>query len=103
MFPPNNWKAATAANATSAAATAYSESSRPDSSFKNFLNIRSNPPSRMKGLRLHFSPGSTFSRLPGQSVHSELRSLDLAGEFVDLQADVGAQQLESGDGCQRDE
>src|SRR6185369_12377767 len=39
MFVPRSWKAATQANATSAAATAYSESSRPDSSFKNFLII----------------------------------------------------------------
>src|SRR5215208_2023525 len=39
MLVPNVWKAATAANATSAAATAYSESSRPVSSRKNFLII----------------------------------------------------------------
>src|SRR5215217_6833895 len=37
MLPPSSWKAATAASATSAAATAYSESSRPDSSLQNFL------------------------------------------------------------------
>jgi len=45
--------------------------------------------------------GSTFSLLPGRRVHKEL--LNLAGEFVDFGADVGTQQLESGDGCQRDE
>jgi hypothetical protein len=28
--------------------------------------------------------------------------LNLAGEIVDLGADVGTQQLESGDACQRD-
>src|ERR1041385_630135 len=39
MFVPRAWKAMTAANATSAAATAYSESSRPVSSRKNFLII----------------------------------------------------------------
>src|SRR5215211_5779950 len=39
MFPPNVRKASTQANATSAAATAYSESSRPVSSFKNLLII----------------------------------------------------------------
>jgi len=36
-----------------------------------------------------------------ERVNKEL--LNLAGEFVNLGADVGAQQLESGDGCQRDE
>src|ERR1044072_4355263 len=39
MFVPRVWKATTQANATSAAATAYSESSRPVSSAKNFLII----------------------------------------------------------------
>src|SRR6185369_8567534 len=39
MLVPRSWKAATQANATSAAATAYSESSRPVSSWKNLLII----------------------------------------------------------------
>src|ERR1044072_2217925 len=39
MLVPRVWKATTQANATSAAATAYSESSRPVSSAKNFLII----------------------------------------------------------------
>src|SRR4029078_9296777 len=57
MFPPKSWKAATHANAMSAAATAYSESSKPLSSFKNFLNIQSS--SRIpEGLRLHFTPAA---------------------------------------------
>src|SRR5689334_7602608 len=39
MLVPNVWKATTQAKATSAAATAYSESSRPVSSAKNLLII----------------------------------------------------------------
>src|SRR5689334_1532536 len=39
MLVPRSWKAATQAKATSAAATAYSESSRPVSSWKNLLII----------------------------------------------------------------
>jgi hypothetical protein len=38
----------------------------------------------------------------GSMIQEELR-FDLGGEVVDLDADVGAQQLESGDACQRDE
>src|SRR6185295_5624472 len=95
MFPPKSWEAATAANATSAAATAYSDSSKPLSSFKNFLNIRSILPQRIKAHRQHLLAAA------GRRIHKEL--LNLAGEFVDLRADVGTQQLERGDGCQRDE
>jgi hypothetical protein len=39
MLVPKSWKAATQARATSAAATAYSDSSNPVSSLRNLLNI----------------------------------------------------------------
>src|SRR6185503_16958804 len=39
ILVPSSWNAATVATATSAAATAYSDSSSPVSSFKNFLNM----------------------------------------------------------------
>jgi len=51
-------------------------------------------------LRLPLT-GSTSSLLPVERVHKEL--LNLAGEVGDLRGDVGSQQLERGDGCQRDE
>src|SRR6185437_8754645 len=97
MFPPKSWNAATAANATSAAATAYSESSKPLSSFKNFLNIRSILLNKLKAPII--TPAAHRCRV--ERGHKEL--LNLAGEVSDLGGDVGAQQLESGDGCQRDE
>src|SRR4051812_25705278 len=79
MLPPRSWKAATAASATRAAATAYSDNSRPDSSLKKCL--------------------ITFLLL--------LRFLaplfNCVCQRVDLGADVAAQQLEGGDGGERDE
>src|SRR6185503_3556714 len=100
MLVPSSWKAATQANAMSAAATAYSESSKPLSSFKNFLNIRSILLQNPGRLAPSLQPGSTSLLLPGQQVPQEL--LDLAGEVVDLGANVGAQKLEGGDACQCD-
>src|SRR5829696_7766412 len=78
MLPPSSWKAATAARATSAAATAYSDSSRPVSSLQNFL--------------------ITFVLL-----YACVPLLDGVRQRVDLVSDVATQQLEGGDGCQRDQ
>src|SRR5438105_12195794 len=75
MLPPRSWKAATAANATSAAATAYSDNSRPVSSFKNLLI-------------------TNFLLTDLESLFNCVR------QRVDLGADVAAQKLESCDGCQ---
>src|SRR6185436_7874827 len=99
MLVPNNWNAATAANATSAAATAYSESSRPVSSSQNLFSI--NVLLVFKTEAFHCIRQQQLRALPGSIGSLEL--LDLAGELVDLRADVGTQQLERGDCCQRDE
>jgi hypothetical protein len=55
----------------------------------------------IEGLSLPFQPAATCRiALPGRfELH---RLLKLAGEFSDLGGDVSTQELESGDGCQRD-
>src|SRR6478672_8969562 len=99
MLVPRVWKASTAANATSAAATAYSDSSRPVSSFMNLLNMFSSLPSLAFVIALH-APSRQRVVLPGCWISA---LLDLAREVVDLVADVAAQSLEGQHRCQRDE
>src|SRR5262244_2499387 len=90
MFVPRSWKAATQARATSAAATAYSDSSSPVSSFKNLLSIWLSP------LDTDAVAQHTCVARP----LNDFRLLDGVGEGVDLASNVGAQQLESGDASQ---
>src|SRR5215203_5975839 len=87
MLVPSSWNAATAAIATRAAATAYSDSSSPVSSFKNFLNMIDS---------FYWNRRLEPSRSAG-------RGPQLSGEFVNPGGDVSAQQLKSGNSCQRDE
>src|SRR5215217_5429023 len=65
MLVPSSWNAATAARATRAAATAYSDSSSPVSSCQNFLNIDPVLHQRIEGLNLQFQPAASLP-LPGR-------------------------------------
>src|SRR6185369_5310155 len=96
MLPPKVWNARTAANATNAAATAYSDNSSPLSSFRNFVNIV------LPSLTLHGQPAAS-ELLPARLDVISDELFDLAGQIVDLRADVAAQSLEREDRCQRDE
>jgi hypothetical protein len=56
MLVPRSWNAATVAKAIKAAATAYSDSSRPFSSVKNFLIISDSP---VGAALVHFANSPT--------------------------------------------
>jgi hypothetical protein len=93
MADPSSWNTATAPIATKAAATAYSDSSNPVSSLKNFLTMIGVP------FRTSRSGRSLLSArlLPDPAL---LLLIDLVGEVIDLDADVFAEKLESCDSGQ---
>src|SRR6185369_14905719 len=62
MLVPSSWNAAIVATATRAAATAYSESSSPVSSIKNFLNMIDSFLQGFEGLSLPFQPAASCCR-----------------------------------------
>src|SRR6185295_1930047 len=84
MLVPRSWNAATVARAIIAAATAYSDNSRPVSSLKNFLIISCLL--RKLGIRLAHAQ-EHYALRPSQLFHG-------VGETGDLARDIGAEKLE---------
>src|SRR5262245_41424142 len=98
ILVPNAVKAATAASATSAAATAYSDSSSPVSSFQNLL-ITVHPSDEI------FVVSKQIGQAPQRTCGAYLKVglLNLVAQVGDGTGDLSTQCCERGNGCERDE